>query len=444
MRFKITFLILAVLLLMVNFSFSFAENTDVNVIADNLDQIKVGAAMLEITPTNSVVLGGYGMYVGSRSNCRWSDGIHDPLYATAISFSKNNQTVIIIEMDSVGLLAFDIDFIRKKGALRLDIPFDNIIVAASHSHATPDTIGFWGTMIPSFSGRNEKYMTFIKEQAVAAAVDAYKSRKAVSLHFAVGEEKELHFNTYSEQIENPYIDDTLTVVKAVDKDGKLVATITNWGCHPTTENGENRKISADWVGPFRQHLSDNLGGVHMFINGSIGAAIQPSVPWREKNVVGDGQGFVWADAMGKTLAQKVLALLKEASPLDIKEIEVASRPVKVRMKNFAFWLAKSSGQVRLGLPPYGAPVTTHITALKMGDLRFGSVPGELSPQIGIKIREHLGGKAQILVGLGQDWLGYILDEEQYNNKMYMYEKFLCLSPKLGEKVLEAFDSIEFH
>jgi len=411
--------------------------------AGDIEKVEVGAAMLEITPEYPVVLGGFGMYVGSKSNCRWSDGVHDPLYATAISISHGGNIYIIIELDSLGLVSADGDVVRKRVALTLDMPMDNVIIASSHSHATPDSVGLWGTIIPAFSGRNEKYMTFVKEQAYKSAIEAYKSRKSATLHYAVGLEKELHFNTYSEKIDNAYIDDTITVVKALDDRGQVLATITNWGCHPTTEKGENRKISADFVGSFRKYMAMRMPGVHMFINGSIGAAIQPSVPWMEKNVIGDGQGFVWMDALGKALAKKAGALLDDANPVNFSNMEVVSRAVKIRMKNIAFWLAKSSKQVKLELPPYGAPVTTYIVAIKIGDLRIGTVPGELSPQIGMEIREYLGGEAQIIVGLGQDWLGYIIDQDQYNDKMYAYEKLLCVDPKLGAKVLEAYKTIGF-
>ena len=239
------------------------------------------------------------------------------------------------------------------------------------------------------------------------------------------------------------IDHTVTVLKAVDSDGRIIATLTNWGCHPTTENGENRQISSDWVGPFRNKLKKKFGGEHIFINGSIGAAIQPSVPWREANLKSEGQGFVWARAMGEQFANKVSDLLENAKALEVNKIVIRNRPLVVPMKNFAFALARSSGQISLSLPPYGAKYKTEVTGVELGALRIGTVPGEIAANLGNDVRKKLKGDAQIIVGLGQDWLGYIIDEKQYYDTTFAYERLLCLSPKLGTNLLNAYETMKF-
>jgi hypothetical protein len=426
--------LLVLLIVIIGAQTGFAQDT----IASPEENLVVGAAMIDITPDRSLVLGGYGMYVGSRKNCRWSDGVHDPLYATALYFGKGSSHFVLIEMDLVGFIFTDVNDVQDGVAERIGISRDHVIVASSHTHHSPDTYGLWGTIIPPYSGRNEQYMDFVKEQATQAAYDAYNARKPARLQYAVGEESELHFNVYEKDDEKAYIDHTLTVVKAVDRQGKTIATITNWGCHPTTEHGQNLKISSDWVGPFRDRLSEKSEGIHMFVNGSIGAAIQPSVPWRDEHLKSEAQGFVWAEALGTRLADKVLGLLEKTQPLSVDRIVVKSSPVSIRMKNFAIWLAKSSGQTGLPVPAYGQMYHTDLVAVQMGDLRYGTMPGEMSPQLGMEIRNELGGKAQILVGLGMDSLGYIIDEEQYADKTFIYEKFLCIHPRFGKTIVDAY------
>lgn len=405
----------------------------------------VGAAQVDISPINSQILGGYGVYFGNGKNCRWSNGVHDPLLATALYFQIKGDRLVIVETDLLGLVGKDANDIRDSIAAELAMSRDRIIVAASHTHHSPDTIGLWGTIIPTVSGRDEKYMDHVKKGALEAALAAFASREKADMYYAVGEEKSLHFNTYISKVKDPPIDDTLTVLKFTRNDGEIIATLTNWGCHPTTENEKNRLVSSDWVDAYRAWLSKDHEGVHMFVNGSIGAAIQPSVPWRNRHLKNDGQGFAWAEAMGKALAQKASALLDspDIQKASFNTIEARSAKVPMRMKNPVYMLAKDIDLLAMDLPPYGAPYETQITAVKMGPVRFGTTPGEMSPQLGIPIRESLGGNAQVLVGLGQDWLGYIIDKNQYYDSTFVYERLLCISPDLAENLISAYRKITF-
>jgi hypothetical protein len=368
-------------------------------------------------------------------------GVHDPLLAQSVVFEKGDQIVVMIVLDSLGLVGIDVLDIQEEVARKLSIANRQVIVTSSHSHHTPDTIGFWGTVIPAFSGRNEKYVAYLKAQAVKAATRAYKNRRPAKLFMGVGQESELHFNTYDLQIPNAYIDNTLTVLKAVDAKGETIATLTNWGCHATTENAENLKISSDWLHYFRDEMKKSNTGINVFVMGSIGAAIQPSVPWRDKTLGNKGQGFVWAEKMGRTLAGKANSVLAQSTPLEFEDILLVEKKIPVRMRNVAFSMAYANNQVKIGLPAMGATFETKFTAVKIGRFSMGTVPGELSPQIGMEIRKILGGDGQFIIGLGQDWLGYILDEAQYNDRMYFYEKMLCIDPKLGQNLIDSYKSV---
>jgi len=405
------------------------------------DQLYVGAGRSNISPTRSLIMGGYGIYVGSLKKCRWSKGVHDPLYATAIIFKKGSDALVMIELDLVGFVSSDVKDVRRAIAKRLTIDFDHIIVASTHTHHSPDTYGLWGTLIPPNSGRDEGYMKYVKSKALEAAIIANESLRPAKLFYAVGEERELHYNIYESKIADAPIDHTLTFIKATDPSGKTIATITNWSCHGTTEDEKNLLISADWVGYFYQAMESESEGVHMYINGSIGASIQPSVPWRDKHLGNEGQGFVWAKALGTLIAEKACALGSHAAEMPVDRIEAHSKPVTVNMTNLAFQIARTLNVIHMELPSLWNPYTTSVTAAKMGRILIGSMPGEMSPQMGMLIRQTLDGKAQILVGLGQDSLGYMIDENQYGNSIYAYEKLLCTNPLLAKRVVDVHRSM---
>ena len=383
-------------------------------------------------------MGGYGVCMFTKALCRWSKGVHDPLYATALYFQKGDRAVVLIVADLVGLVGPDLNDIRRRTSDNLSIPYENVIVASTHTHASPDMIGLWGSILPPDSGRDKSYAAFMRAKAVRAAVMAYENREEASLSYAVGTQDALHYNTYQKQISDPYIDHTITVLKATSPDGRVVATLTNWGCHPTTEGMQNRLFSSDYVGAFYKEMSAGMDGIHMFVNGSIGAAIQPDPAWRRKHVEGDGQGFRWADAMGETLATQVKDMMGNAKPVSFDTMEIHSTSIDATMMNGLYRFAGNIGLFPFEIPEVGDKISAELTAVVMGPVRFGSMPGELSPQLGEAIRAELGGEAQVLVGLSQEYLGYVLDREQYDNAMYAYEKMLCVGPDYGEAIVEGY------
>ena len=404
-----------------------------------------GAARLDISPTESIPLGGYGVYVGSMKNTRLSQGTHDPLYATAFFLLKGSQALVLIKTDLVGLFGGDIDAIRDAVATKPRLDRNGVIVASTHTHHSPDTVGLWGTAIPANSGRSEAYMHTVQQAAVEAAWQAYRQRQPACMFYALGEENDLHYNIHEGQWPDRNLDGRITLLKFVGRNGKTLGTLTNWACHPTTEDMPNKLASADWVGRFYQRL-EQAGGLPMFVNGSIGGSVQPSIHWRDKHIgpEGSGQNFEWATKFGDVLADKAMALLDDQmTEVIFDDIEIQSRTVIVHPQNFIYRFAKVMGLLSMDYPLEGQGYPVQITAVKMGPLRLATLPGEMSPHLGLQIREALGGDAQVLIGLGNEWLGYILDREQYADDGFAYEKMLCISPEFGEDIVAAYRTIRF-
>ena len=65
-------------------------------------------------------------------------------------------------------------------------------------------------------------------------------------------------------------DDTLLVGRVCDDAGKILATIVNYACHPTTLAWENRLLSPDWVGAMREVVETQTGAPCLFLQGASG------------------------------------------------------------------------------------------------------------------------------------------------------------------------------
>ncbi len=395
----------------------------------------IGAARTDITPSTPQMMGGYGVFFLSTKRCRWSTGVHDPLFATAMVFQKDSDVVAFLSLDLIGLASPDVNDIRNALAARVPIDTKSIVVSSNHTHHGPDTMGLWGTVFPPHSGRDETYMAFLKERASQAVIEAFNRRKPARLTVAVGELAELHRNIRLDQDPAASIDHTMTVLRTEDLEGVSIATLTNWACHPTAEYMDNRLISADWIGAFYQAMNRRNAGISMYVNGSIGATVQPFAPGHI--LFSEGENFRWVEEMGPKVADAAWRLLESAVPVETDSIRVVTREVTVPMRSRAYDWARRLGLLPFDLPKLGKPFTAEVSAIHIGPIAFGTVPGEISPNLGLQVRKALGGKAQIIINNAQDSLGYIIDPAQYADPRYRYEKMICIGPELGPAIVKA-------
>jgi hypothetical protein len=383
-------------------------------------------------------MAGYGVYFLSESNCRWSTGVHDPLYARAVAFQNrgpDRTSAILIVLDLVGAMEDDVRTIRKGVAQAVGIAEDAVVVSSTHTHHGPDTIGLYGTLLPPISGRDEDVMAGLISGAVEAGIQAWESRVPCKLSYAVGEESRLHENrVYGDP--DRKLDSTVTLLAASDREGRLAGTVMNWACHPTVMGVENTLLSADFAGAYYRIMAQRIGGIHLFVNGAIGASIEPV----ERFLKPDQWDKV--DAAGAALADDAVALLHRAEFVSNPSLSfMEHRAVGITMENPVFSLAGLLGLVDRQVPPLGEKGTTRITAFGLGPVRFGTLPGEYVPDYGLRLREILGGEAQVVVGLGEDWIGYALTPEQYAKFDYLYERLLCPGPGAGREVMAVYEEI---
>ncbi|MFC1889183.1 neutral/alkaline non-lysosomal ceramidase N-terminal domain-containing protein [Thermodesulfobacteriota bacterium] len=411
---------------------------------DGVDAFKAGFAVVDITPGVDVRLAGYGSAFISDSFCRWSTGVHDPLYAHAVAFDDrlDGKALILIVLDNVGTITNEVKEIQAGVAGALGLAEESIVVSATHTHHGPDTIGLWGVIIPPITGRQEDVIDMMVAGAIEAGIDAWNARVPARLEYAVGEEPRFHFNKITGD-PDATIDSTMTVLAAYDRGGRLIGSLMNWAAHPTLLADSNTLISADYPGAYYKHMGEALDGIHMFVNGAIGASIQVLAVengwWKW---LFSSAGWEDWDDFGIALTEDVTALMANAVPIDEPSIGLLeSREVQAKVENLMFWLAATIGLIPREVPPVGEYGTTFMTTFAIGPVTFGTVPGEYVPDYSFNLREVMGGQAQFVIGLGMDWIGYAITPDQYQKPQYLYERFLCPSSMAGEELLDVYREI---
>jgi hypothetical protein len=101
-------------------------------------------------------------------------------------------------------------------------------------------------------------------------------------------------------------DDTLVVGRVTGVDGKAVATLVNYACHPTTLAWENRLISPDFVGAMREIVESNFSAAPcLYLQGACGE-LAPREQYANNTEI--------ADAQGRQLGYSALAVLEGMLP----------------------------------------------------------------------------------------------------------------------------------
>ncbi|MCZ7585903.1 MAG: neutral/alkaline non-lysosomal ceramidase N-terminal domain-containing protein [Deltaproteobacteria bacterium] len=407
-----------------------------------------GAARVDTSPPSDwpLMMGGYGLNFISQSFARWSTGVHDPIYATALALQNTGEEpVILIHLDLVGMITTDIVRVQAGVADALDILPERIVLASSHTHHSPDSVGIWGVLLPPVSGRDEAYMDLIVERAIEAGIAAYDSLRPARLFVATGSEPAMHYNSNEVPILNPstLIDDAMTFLVARDADGAPIATLMNWGCHPMVMGPQNTEISSDFLGPYYRLMDEEIGGVNMFVNGPLGASIHPINPYDPFDYTGRDWG-TWEDVenFGRVLADDAQALAAGAVPVRDTAIDLFSGVFESRNDNLFFALAGALELIPRDIPNWGDVGETTLTTFTLGpDIRFATAPGELVPDLGLAMRAIIGGRHQFIINLGMDWVGYIMTPQQYRNVVYIYNDLLSPGPNAGVDLIAAYEQI---
>ena len=148
-----------------------------------MEQVKIGWAKKEFSLDKPVAILGQ-MYV------RVSEGIADPLYATALCVDggEGQATVIFCSLDEGGVPADVMNGVREQVAqLRPQLPLDAIIFNATHTHTampirqTPNTTTDGRELYPW-----EECLKYVIEQTAAAIVEAWDTRAPGGMGYGYG------------------------------------------------------------------------------------------------------------------------------------------------------------------------------------------------------------------------------------------------------------------
>lgn len=409
---------------------------------DGTDSFRAAADKEVITPEGQTNLAGFFPK-------RLSVGVHDDLYARCLVVeTPTGGRLAIVALDLLGFLRYDVLKVREELRQRKILDPLSLVVVSTHQHSGPDPIGVWGRsipMMPNFagSGRDEQYLAGVRTKIVALV-----ERTITKLEKAEFSIVETSGAGYSRNLRIPEQLDTSMKALVVQGERGRIATLVNFGVHPEAYRRNNQLLTADFPGVLVQKVEKEFGGTAIFINGLLGAMVSVVTgdlgienPTEEQRAEGVGDG----------LSRRLTDDEATTRPLDFSGgyLRLRRKTVKTPLENFYF-----QEGMKLGMIPHNQDiltdsreVITEVGIIDLGNVRILLVPGEMQPGLGLRIKEMA--KADMIFGLANDEIGYIIPTEDFyktawNAKkgrmgdVYEYERTMSLGIETGDRIYRAF------
>ncbi len=343
---------------------------------------------------------------GDKQNRMFTD-VHDSLYAKAVVFIKGNEKLALVTLDCIGLLYPDVLRIRKRAAELCAFPEERIIISSTHTHSGPDVVGIWGSDY-QHSGVDSAYMSFLINTAAVQIQAAWEARQDVTVlatETTFGE-------PWVQNICDEEIDRTVSILQLQNKQGKAVATLANFACHPTYMDAKFTEVSADYIHGYYTEMKKRIGGEALFLQGAIGGWIQPV----------DGEGsFEKAFTRGSELADVVMTALQKAEPLKSTAISFNRKQIKFPVGNAGWKQLAEIGTIKRDIQD---SVETELSWFAIGEVQFATHPGETAPYYGLETKKMMGASPKFILGLGNDALGYIVKPSFFDDKDIPHAEYL--------------------
>lgn len=438
-------------------------------------ELSVGIAERDVTPE----VGKKPVYLAGFGQNRKATKVHDPIMARAVVLADGDHKIALVSVDVVGIFNPSVERIREK----LD-GFAYVLVSATHNHEGPDTLGLWGPT-PVQTGVDPVYLKKVEAGCVAAVKAADADRRPAVARIGAASDPSLIRDSRLPNV----LHDELVALRFEDpKTRKPIAVVVQWNNHPEVLDSKNTEITADFPYYVVKHLRESQGCPVAYLTGTVGGLMTTlRLPVKDEagKELADGT-FEKSLRYGTLVGQLADHALKNATAVELTPFVARRQPVLVPIDNKLYHLAWQFGTLNRELYPFeGNPtpkefqptkdikqrvaVKTEVGYLKLGDLEIAVIPGEIYPELVLDkvqdpvdpgadfpkapvepaIYSQLKGKHRMIVGLGNDEIGYIIPKRQwddkapycYNLKKSQYGEENSVGPDAAPVICEAFKAL---
>ncbi|MBE9510161.1 MAG: neutral/alkaline non-lysosomal ceramidase N-terminal domain-containing protein [Bacteroidetes bacterium] len=263
--------------------------------------LKAGAAAIDITPKDSQFLFGYPHVE------RYSTGVHDQLFSSALFLSDGKTDLMIIANDIIFVSKGSVACIRRRIWEKTGVPAKNIMISATHTHSGPVTVDYLSSANdPVVPKADRQYIRVMEDGIVKAAVEAFRKAAPAELGLALTDSSGV--GTNRQDPAGPSDMQMPTLIVRSLQSNKYIACVLVCSMHPTVLHEDSTLISGDFPGMARQILQSEFLGKEcpvIYFTGPCGNQ-SPRYVTKENT-------FKEAKRLGNILAQAVGKILHKIS-----------------------------------------------------------------------------------------------------------------------------------
>ncbi len=209
--------------------------------------------------------------------------IESDLTVTVLVLANDASRVALIACDLCLIPSATVADLRRRVGSMIGVPASHVMLNISHTHSAPAFPG-WMEVDPSQAAMKQRYQDDFIRLTLEAVEDANRNLQAARIGAGWGES---YLGVYRREIRpdgqdvlgeipDHSIDPSVGVVRVDDLEGKPIAVLFSYGCHPVVVGPNSYVISADFPGAAREVIERNLGGTALFMQG-CGGNINPRV-----------------------------------------------------------------------------------------------------------------------------------------------------------------------
>ena len=387
-----------------------------------MGMLKAGVSKINITPYVGIWLSGFA------ARRKPSEGVGDELYARSLVLDDGTTRLAIASCDIATLDKGSVSSIRRLAAEASGIDEESIMIGTTHTHSGPNSSHLRGM------GKLEGAWLEVLEKKVSGSIYvASRSLKEAKLGVGRGEaliginrrEKDSDGKMRLGENRRGPIDPEVGVLRVDGSDGKPIALVINYTCHPVVLGGSSYHISADYPG-YTTGLVEKAydGAVALFINGAagdinplkVGGTLEDAK--RFGNIVGAEaikafEGITTASEVNLNVARKEVVIPFENLPPaeEIKKfiegrLKELGADEDARRRDFLLdWAEDAIKAVKEGKT--GGSEALELQAFKVGEGAFVAIPGEVFVEIGLNLKRNSPFKHTFVCSYTNGCIGYI-------------------------------------
>jgi hypothetical protein len=372
--------------------------------------LEAGAAKLEIAPPLD-----WGVPLAGNRKLRFTRAVGtrpESVWARAVALRQGPRAGIVISADIMVISPELANRTLKAIQQVLPITADQLMLVAAHTHSGPG--GYWegGLAEMSVGAYQERILDFLVDRLSRVAVDAWDDVREVTVATA---EVDLEFTIKNRAWKGGPENPILGILRLQSVDGQRQIDLINYSAHPTNLLSGNNLFTGDYPA-LMASLLDESGRSMLFMPGTIGDQ-KPSF-FRIRD--GARRARLIADYLVREGLEKASFVAVRTPILETFEFEVTMPPLQPRLRRtgmFGFWFARPWLAHRV-LPADLDQATVQI--VRIGSAVLIGAPSDLATSVGLPLLAQARrlGLAASFVSMADDWIGYVMTEDEYLNVDY--------------------------